>query len=101
MFSGEQLSTFNDLDYLIYNFISENPTKIPYMTIRELADETHVSTATITRFAKKIGCNGFTEFKLLFKKNQTKTKPETINDISVAEAFFCSRKGNQFSKATG
>lgn len=98
MFSGEQLSTFNDLDYLIYNFISENPTKIPYMTIRELADETHVSTATITRFAKKIGCNGFTEFKLLFKKNQTKTKPETINDISVAEAFFARAKETNFQK---
>ena len=34
MFSVEQLTTFNDLDYLIYHFILENSSKIPYMTIR-------------------------------------------------------------------
>ena len=98
MFSVEQLSSFNDLDYLIYNFIIENPAKIPYMTIRELAAETHVSTASITRFAKKVGCGGFTEFKLLFKKEQTQTETEIIDDISVAEAFFARAKETNFQK---
>lgn len=98
MFSVEQLTTFNDLDYLIYHFILENSSKIPYMTIRELSNETHVSTATITRFAKKVGCNGFTEFKLLFKKEHKENDTMPINDISIAEAFFARAKEAEFQK---
>jgi len=67
LFSKESLSQFSDLDYDIYNYIIKNSEKITYMTIREMAKKAHVSTTTITRFCKKINCDGFTEFKVKYK----------------------------------
>ena len=33
------------------------------MSVRELAEKTYVSTASIIRFCQKMGCDGFVEFK--------------------------------------
>lgn len=47
------------------------------MTIRELADEVHVSTATILRFCKKNNFSGFSEFKTFLKNNLKEEKFST------------------------
>ncbi|WP_226036829.1 MurR/RpiR family transcriptional regulator [Aquibacillus saliphilus] len=67
MFTSEQIASFNELETQLYNYISENREKVAYMRIRELADKTHVSTATILRFCRKINCEGFSEFKVKLK----------------------------------
>ena len=67
MFSSEVIRSFNELETAIYQYICQNGEKVVYMRIRELADETHVSTATIQRFCKKINCDGFSEFKIKLK----------------------------------
>ena len=75
MFTHEVLSTLNELEISIYNYIVKNQEKIATMKIRELADEAHVSTATILRFCKKIGCEGYSDFKLKYTeylKNEQK-----------------------------
>jgi DNA-binding MurR/RpiR family transcriptional regulator len=72
LFSNEVISQFSELDYEVYNFIIKNSDKIPYMTIREVAKEAHVSTTTITRFCRKTGCNGYSEFKVRFKMEKEK-----------------------------
>ncbi len=38
------------------------------MKVRELAEEVHVSTTTILRFCKKVGCEGYSEFRLKLKQ---------------------------------
>jgi len=89
MFSNQVLNQFSELDYEVYNFILKNSEKIPYMTIREFANEAHVSTTTITRFCRKVNCNGFSEFKIRFKMEQESTK--TIRqgfDFSSIIDFF-------------
>jgi len=55
------------IDFEIFRYISSNIDKVPYMRIRELALETHTSTASILRFCKRFECNGFTEFKIKLK----------------------------------
>ncbi|MGG3469187.1 MurR/RpiR family transcriptional regulator [Neobacillus pocheonensis] len=67
MFSNEVISTFNDLEVALYNYITKNSDKVIYMRIRELANETHVSTSTILRFCRKLNCEGFSEFKVKLK----------------------------------
>lgn len=67
-----------DLD--IYNYISANMEKVIYMRIRDLAAETHSSTASVMRFCRKMDCNGFSDFKaklrMYFESNkQRKTMP--------------------------
>jgi DNA-binding MurR/RpiR family transcriptional regulator len=67
MFRSEVLATFNDLEYSLYDYVIKNGEKVIYMRIRDLADETHVSTSTILRFCRKLNCEGFTEFKVKLK----------------------------------
>ncbi|MBP2098305.1 MurR/RpiR family transcriptional regulator [Enterococcus rivorum] len=52
------------IDLEIYKYVATHIDKVVYMRIRELAQETHSSTASILRFCKKFGCEGFSEFKI-------------------------------------
>ncbi len=46
------------------------------MKIRELAEEVHVSTTTILRFCKKVGCEGYSEFRLKLKQEVSSKETE-------------------------
>lgn len=52
MFTHEIIASFNELETSLYNYICQNGEKVVYMRIRELADETHVSTAPFCVSAK-------------------------------------------------
>lgn len=67
MFDTTTIQEFNDLEFRIYDYIMKNSEKVLYMRIRDLAKEVHVSTTTILRFCKKVGCDGFCEFKVKYK----------------------------------
>lgn len=54
----------NATDLEIYKYIATNIEKVIYMRVRELAEATHTSTASILRFCKKFDCEGFSEFKI-------------------------------------
>ena len=59
------------------------------MRIRELADETHVSTATILRFCRKLNCEGFSEFKVKLKMDIQENKKTSIKSPKHSlEEFF-------------
>lgn len=68
MFTYGNIQKFNETEIKIYKFIVENGEKIPYMTIREFADEVQVSTSTVLRFCNKLDCDGYREFKERLKK---------------------------------
>ena len=67
MFTHEMIKSFNQLEMDVYNYIISNEEKVVYMKVRELAEEVHVSTTTILRFCKKVGCEGYSEFRLEIK----------------------------------
>ncbi len=67
MFTQAMLIDFNELELSIYDCITKNKEHIPNMTIKELADKAHVSTGTVLRFCKKVGCDGYSHFKLRYK----------------------------------
>lgn len=89
MFNHEQIKKFTDVEMLIYNYIMQNSQHIRYMTIRELADATHVSTSAIMRFCKKLNCEGYAEFKVQFKMYLEENKEkQPLNDISEITHYF-------------
>lgn len=94
MFSNQQISSFNDLELSVYNYISLNMEKVAYMRIRELADETHVSTATIVRFCRKVDCEGFSEFKVKLKMHLGKHKKTMLKNPHHAIYEFFERSLN-------
>lgn len=89
MFNSEIIQSFNDIELLLYKYITRNKDKVIYMTIRELADESHVSTTTILRFCKKLNCNGYSEFKVKLKLMIENTNEDKINnDNSFLVDYF-------------
>lgn len=95
MFSNEIIVSFNELETSLYNYIIQNSDKVAYMRIRELADETHVSTATILRFCRKVNCEGFSEFKVKLKIHLEEKKKTIIKSPqhSLVEFFERTLKG--------
>ncbi|WP_066187842.1 MurR/RpiR family transcriptional regulator [Gracilibacillus timonensis] len=89
LFTHEMIASFNELELAVYNYISHNREKVAYMRIRELADATHVSTATILRFCRKIDCEGFSEFKVKLKMSLDKPTKTIIKSPqhSITEFF--------------
>ncbi|ASN03609.1 MurR/RpiR family transcriptional regulator [Virgibacillus necropolis] len=96
MFTHEIIASLNELETSLYNYISQNSDKVAYMRIRELADETHVSTATILRFCRKINCEGFSEFKVKLKMHLEENKKTVLKSSqhSVTEFFERTLKGD-------
>lgn len=68
MFTVEQVKSLNELELEVYQYVMQHQAAVPYMRIRELAAETHVSTTTILRFCKKVDCNGYAEFKFRMRE---------------------------------
>ncbi|MCZ0703532.1 DNA-binding MurR/RpiR family transcriptional regulator [Natronobacillus azotifigens] len=102
MFSNDIIASFNELETSIYNYICKNSEKVTYMRIRELADETHVSTATILRFCRKVNCEGYSEFKTKLKMhiNKNKDTPPPLKGVqhSIIEFFERTLTGDHDAK---
>ncbi|MCR2822335.1 MurR/RpiR family transcriptional regulator [Lederbergia panacisoli] len=95
MFTNEIITTFNELEMLLYKYIMQNKEKVVYMRIRDLADETHVSTSTIMRFCRKLNCNGFSEFKVKLKLLIEEKQYPTIKSSQYVLAEFFERSQNK------
>lgn len=89
MFSAEQIQSLNELELGVYKYVMQHKSTIPYMRIREFAAEAHVSTTTVLRFCKKMGCDGYTEFKIRLKEEAGQKKVEELpEDYAELKAFF-------------
>ncbi len=79
------IGSLNELELLVYRYIMEHPNTVPFMRIRELAAEAHVSTTTVLHFCKKMGCDGYAQFKWELKEqtgtNQEAHLPDTLSDL--------------------
>ena len=67
MIKSDIIKSFNEKEMRIYEFISKNAVKVPYMTIRELASSVSVSTTTVLNFVKKVGYENYSSFKYEYK----------------------------------
>lgn len=89
MFSVQEITSLNELEIDVYNYISRYREKILSMKIRELADACHVSTTTVLRFCKKLGCEGYAEFKVKYKMELEKGEDvHDYNDVHQMLQYF-------------
>lgn len=49
-FAYSQVENLNEAEMCVYNYVVKNLKHILNLSVRELADEVHVSTATVMRF---------------------------------------------------
>ncbi|MCD8146649.1 MAG: MurR/RpiR family transcriptional regulator [Clostridiales bacterium] len=89
MFTAEQVQSLNELELTVYEYVMQHSGSVPYMRIRELAAEAHVSTTTVLHFCKKMGCDGYAEFKWKMKECSGNREVERIPDnLAEIRAFF-------------
>jgi DNA-binding MurR/RpiR family transcriptional regulator len=97
MFSYKNIKNLNNTELLIYNYVLTNQEQVQYMTIRELADKSHVSTSTILRFCSKLGFDGYSEFKGALKhyiNTVVATPPK--EDLGELLSYFLNTNTNAF-----
>ena len=72
----------------IADWIAANPGKIISLSIVELAEQCKCSEATIVRFSKKIGLEGYQDLKISLASENTTTVSTTISAADPADVMF-------------
>ena len=80
---GESLTR---AEYRVLAHLTEHPLLVGNITVRELAQATFVSTATIMRLCQKLGFSGFSEFIWHCKQLLTDTPHIRKRPSAVARA---------------
>lgn len=91
LFDLNLLKDASETDLQIAQYISSHQASVAFMRVRELAEKTHVSPATIVRFTKKMGYSSFPELRLALKQNlseQNERRQQTQNKSYLAETQF-------------
>lgn len=65
--------------------VLQDPNAVKQMNIHALSKKADVSTATVTRFVKKIGCHNFNSFKLKLAENTSTNEIEVNNSYPLAD----------------
>lgn len=72
----------------VADFVKANLDTVSGMTIAKVAGAAGVSTPTVIRFCRKLGCDGFREFKLRLAQNLAVSHQYLQPDMAVGEAAF-------------
>jgi len=69
----ENAAKFSRVQKRLANFLVDNWSEIPMLSIEKIAEKSGVSMASITRFTRKLSCRGFYDFKNHVKSEHMKT----------------------------
>nr|WP_321302621.1 MurR/RpiR family transcriptional regulator [uncultured Trichococcus sp.] len=67
MFTINRVNSLNELERLVYDFILQHPKELSSLKVKDIAEAVNVSSSTVMRFCKKMGCSGFSEFKYQYQ----------------------------------
>ena len=81
LFSYERIQRLNDLEFNVYNCITDLDAKVLNMKIRDLANASHVSTTVVLNFCKKMDCEGWTAFKIKYKEELQQARAFESNEL--------------------
>ena len=65
---------FTKAEKKVADFITENPEKVLFMSISELAEACRVGDTSVFRFCKTMKCKGYQEFKMCLSLSLTPGK---------------------------
>lgn len=82
MFQIDKINELSETDMVIYKFILQNMDKVQFMRVIDLAEATHVSNASVTRFIRKIGYESFAEFRVKMKKEVKQNEKKELNNLT-------------------
>jgi DNA-binding MurR/RpiR family transcriptional regulator len=76
VFNHLNLNKLSSVEQEIYRFVVNNLEKVPYMRVRDIADNAHVSSTSVFRFVQKVGFDSFPEFRFYIKSHLEKAQYE-------------------------
>ncbi|WP_050182885.1 MurR/RpiR family transcriptional regulator [Domibacillus robiginosus] len=91
MFTHEHIVSFNELETIIYQYITAHSEQVVHMRVRDLADAAHVSPSTILRFCRKVDCEGFAELKAKLKISMEAREKKSLNNAHSTFAEFAEK----------
>lgn len=87
-------------DKALIKYIEANLDAVIYKSISEIARESNIGEATITRFTKKAGFNGFQDFKVTLAKELSTEKKTSVISSHVHKDEGVMETANKLLKAT-
>lgn len=87
IFNFNDLSSLSDVELTVYRFVVNNPEKVAYMRVRDIAEQTHVANSSVMRFIHKLGFNSFPEFKAYLKNINQTVAPKKILTFANSNNF--------------
>ena len=88
----ETVRDLNKTERKLFDYVVKNMDKVKQMSIRELAAEQFLSTATIFRFAKRLGFSGYADFinSLIVTSHsrQSATLPDSLTGRGYREDYL-------------
>ncbi|GAB2025135.1 MurR/RpiR family transcriptional regulator [Lactovum odontotermitis] len=95
-FSTSKMNHLNDLESSVFDWILTNKTAAAKLTVREVADKVHVSTATVIRMTKNMGFRGWSDFRYyLNDKGQEEAVPVNYYENLLRLDLFLKRISNR------
>ena len=88
MISIEQLKQLNDLEYEIYTYLVSHQDLVTKEKLSDIANVLHVSPSMITRVCKKLGYDGFSQFKIQLRYSQNRETSIQENNIEYILDYF-------------
>ena len=70
----------------VCNYVLNNTERAIHLTVSELARESGVSDASVTRLCQSIGYRGYQEFRVLLARDAAKAALPTIGELKVTDA---------------
>ena len=70
------LSGYSPTQQKLGEFVLNDPARVLYLTITELARESGTSEASVTRLCRTLGCKGYNEFKMALALDIQQGLPE-------------------------
>jgi len=77
------VSSYSKTDRNIYESIRKFPDAYAHQTITEISEGSHCSKAALTRFAKRLGFNGFAEFQYQLRQDLESHRDEAPTNAEV------------------
>lgn len=89
---------FSELEKKIADYLIEHKEDVIHMNLKELAEATYTSTATISRFCKKLGEKNFNDFRVHFAEI---TQSQTFSTINFNKPFMQDSSMNEICHNVG
>ncbi|MCF0105324.1 MAG: MurR/RpiR family transcriptional regulator [Holdemanella sp.] len=93
---SKRIHLLSESEKVIYDYIIQNPNEVLKMTVRELAQASFSSPATIIRFCKKLNFDSYNMLKLELAKELK--DHESLEDIDVDFPKFQSKTNIQIAR---